>query len=187
MRHRGFPISSRFRDLLCLVLLASVLSIPAYTRAEAELGYKMTAIEPPVPAPGFVLEDMDGDRYTLKDYRDKVVLINFWATWCPPCRREMPSLERLYQSMQGKPFVVLAINQWESPDHVFSYMGDLSVFPTFPILFDSDSKVSEAFGVKGLPTSFVLDKQGRLVYRAIGGREFDHPEIEKMIDTLIAQ
>jgi thiol-disulfide isomerase/thioredoxin len=180
-------MNSRFIAWLFVALLAGALPGSASAREEAKLGYKMTPIEPPVPAPGFVLEDMDGERYTLEDFRGKVVLVNFWATWCPPCRREMPSLERLYQAMKDKPFVVLALNQWESADHVFSYMGDLSVFPTFPILFDSESRVSEAFGVKGLPTSFILDKQGRLVYRAIGGREFDNSQIEKLIDTLILE
>ena len=180
-------MNSRFIAWLFVALMAGALPGPGSAREEAKLGYTMTAIEPPVPAPDFVLEDMDGKPYTLEDFRGKVVLVNFWATWCPPCRREMPSLERLYQAMKDKPFVVLAVNQWESPDHVFSYMGDLSVFPTFPILFDSDSEVSEAYAVKGLPTSFVIDKQGRLAYRAIGGREFDHPEIERMIDMLILE
>ena len=180
-------MSSRVPALLFAAVLACVLSGSLFAREGPKLGYKLTPIDPPIPAPDFVLEDMDGERHALEDFHGKVVLVNFWATWCPPCRREMPSLERLYQNMKGKAFVVLAVNQWESPDHVFSYMGDLSVFPTFPILFDSKSALSEAFGVKGLPTSFILDKQGRIVYRAIGGREFDHPEVEKMIDALIRE
>ena len=83
------------------------------------------------------------------------MLLNFWATWCPPCRREMPALERLYQQLGAHGFVVLAVNQWEDPDHVFAYTGELNVFPSFPILFDPDSSVSERFGVKGLRNNFV--------------------------------
>jgi len=150
-----------------------------------ELSYTLTPMEPPVAAPGFTLDDMDGKSHSLSDYRGKWVLINFWATWCPPCRKEMPSLEQLYQTFHGRSFRVLAVNQWENADLVFSYLGDLDVFPSFPILFDPDSKVSEAYGVRGLPTSFIIDPQGRIAYRAVGGREFDHPEVVRLIDGLL--
>jgi thiol-disulfide isomerase/thioredoxin len=98
----------------------------------------------------------------------------------------MPALEQLYRKLDDQPFAVLAVNQWEDADHVFAYMGDLNVFPSFPILFDPESKVSAEFGVKGLPTSFLLDKQGRLVFRAVGGRAFDHPDVEQTIRRLLA-
>jgi thiol-disulfide isomerase/thioredoxin len=152
---------------------------------EPELSHRLTPVTAPVVVEPFELEDMDGERHALADYRGKVVLINFWGTWCPPCVREMPSLERLYQHLRDRPFVVLAINQWENADHVFAFMGQIDVFPTFPILFDPDSEVSQAFGVKGLPSSFLLDQEGRVVYRAVGGREFDHPEIVAVIEAML--
>ncbi len=123
----------------------------------------------------------------MADYKGKVVLVNFWATWCPPCRREMPSMERLYQKLKGEPFTVLAPDQIESFDIVFSFMGQLEPSPTFPILLDSKSTASRAWKVKGLPTSFLVDKQGRIAYRAVGGREFEHPEIESIIRKLILE
>ena len=130
---------------------------------------------------------MDDKPHALHDYRGKVVLINFWATWCPPCRKEMPALEALYQKLGSESFAVLAVNQWEDADHVFAYTGDLNVFPTFPILFDPESAISEKYGVKGLPTSFLIDKKGQLVYRAVGGRDFDHAEVERLIRELQAE
>lgn len=172
------------------LLSAALLLVvgPASAQLEApQLSHRVTPLASPVVAENFVLQDMDGNRHALEDYRGKVVLINFWATWCPPCVREMPSLERLYQTLSDEPFVVLAINQWENTDHVFAFMGQIDVFPSFPILFDPDSAVSEAFGVKGLPTSFLLDRNGRVVYRAVGGREFDHPEILELIRELLEQ
>jgi thiol-disulfide isomerase/thioredoxin len=181
---RRFPERRRGRTLFALPLLLAC----ALARAQMEvpgLSHTMTVLDEPVPAPEFVLKDMDGKPHSLKDYRGKYVLINFWATWCPPCRREMPSLEVLYRKWHDKPFMVLAINQWEDPDLVFSYMGQLDVFPTFPILFDRDSAISQAFGVKGLPTSFVVDPEGRVIMRAVGGREFDHPELERTIGELL--
>lgn len=149
------------------------------------LSHDLTELSKPVTAPDFTLPDMDGKEYSLADFRGKVVMLNFWATWCPPCRREMPSLERLHQTMEGEDFAVVAINQFEDPDLVFAYTGQLSVFPTFPILFDRDSSVAETYRVKGLPTTFLIGKSGKVRYRAVGGREFDHPEVEAIIRDLI--
>jgi len=165
--------------LLPAGLLQAQLPVP-------ELNHQLTQLATPVAAPDFTLEDMDGESYTLSHYRGKVVMVNFWATWCPPCRRELPSMEALYQSFKDKSFTVLAINQWESPDHVFAYMGQLEVFPGFPILFDRDSAVSQIYGVKGLPTTVLIDKRGRVVYRAVGGRDFNHPEVRAIIRSLLA-
>ncbi len=176
MKHRFTSLPAA---LLLLVLSAAAV-------AEEELSHSFASIDPPRSVPDFSLADMDGELHTLQDYRGKVVLVNFWATWCPPCRREMPALEQLYTRLADQPFTVLAINQWEDADHVFAYMGDLNVIPSFPILFDPESKVSADFGVKGLPTSFLLDKQGRVVFRAVGGRAFDHPDVEQTIRSLLA-
>jgi thiol-disulfide isomerase/thioredoxin len=154
---------------------------------DPDLSHSLTALPEPVPAPGFTLEDMDGEPHSLADYRGQVVLINFWATWCPPCRKEMPSLEALYQELKGEGFTVLALNQWESEELVFPFLGQLDVYPTFPILFDPESEIAEAYGVKGLPASFVVDPEGRVVYRALGGREFDHPEIMSTLRGLMGK
>ena len=160
--------------------------LPLYVTAEQPpLSHTMTALSPSQMASDFTLLDMDEESYTLSSYRGKVVMINFWATWCPPCRREMPSLERLYSKLKDQGFMVIAVNQFEDPDLVFEFTGRLSLEPTFPILFDRDSRVAEQFGVKGLPTTYLLDKEGRIRYRAIGGREFDHSEIEDMIKDLL--
>jgi thiol-disulfide isomerase/thioredoxin len=169
---------------LCIITLAS----SSFSLAEEQaLSHTLAPLDPPLAAPGFSLKDMDDEPHALQDYQGKVILLNFWATWCPPCRHEMPALEKLYLQFRKQDFVVLAINQWEDPDLVFAYTGDLNVFPTFPILFDPESTVAQQYGVKGLPTSFVIDRDGRVVYRAIGGREFDHPEIIGIIKHLLAK
>ena len=167
-------------------LLAAGLLWLAAGAAAAALGHELAALPEPVPAPDFTLEDMDGKRHTLSALRGKVVMLNFWATWCGPCREELPSLEALYQALKDEGFVVLAVNQWETPDQVFAYMGQIAVFPTFPILFDRDSRVSERYGVKGLPTTVLIDKRGRVLYRAVGGRNFDHPAVRALVRRLLA-
>ena len=150
-----------------------------------ELGHSLTRLSEPVPAPDFTLPDMDGKPHTLHEYRGKVVMLNFWATWCPPCRREMPSMEALHQEFQDKPFVVLAVNEWENTDLVFPWIGQLTRFPGFPILFDQEGVVAEQYGIQGLPTTVIIDRQGRIVYRAVGGRDFDHPEVRRVINDLL--
>ena len=174
---RYFSALSVF-SLLSVSPAAAQLPLP-------ELSHELTRLTTPIAAPDFQLEDMDGEKYSLESYRGKVVILNFWATWCPPCRREIPSMEALYQTFKDEAFAILAINEWETEDHVFAFMGELPVEPGFPILFDPDSEVAQSFGVKGLPTTLLLDTQGKIVYRAVGGRDFDHPEVKKIIRELL--
>jgi len=164
--------------LLCLLVTGAMADQPP-------LGHAMSPLSPPLPAPDFSLPDMDGASHALSDYRGKVVMLNFWATWCPPCRREMPSMERLYDKFKARGLEVVAVNQFEDPDLVFEFTGRLSLAPTFPILFDRESRVAEQYGVKGLPTTYLLDRDGNIRFQAIGGREFDHPEVEALIEQLL--
>ena len=179
-------ISSIIITLLCSSLLL-VTSTAHADWQQPELGSDLTAMRAPVPSADFELLDMDEEKVKLSDYRGKVVLLNFWATWCPPCIREMPSMEHLHQQLDADDFEVIAVNQMEDGDQVFAFTGQLEVDPTFPILFDTSSEVSMAYGVRGLPTTYLLDKQGNIRYRAVGGREFNHPEVVKVIKQLIEE
>jgi len=131
-------------------------------------------------AADFSLRDIDDKQHKLSDYRGKVVIVNFWATWCPPCRFELPSMEKLWQATKNKDVVMLAINIGEDADTIFTFTADYPV--TFPLLLDSDSAVLKKYPVLGLPTTFVIDPQGRLVYRAVGTREWDD---QKIIDAIL--
>jgi len=169
-------------------LVALALLIVAAVAGAADLpplGHRMSPMSQPVAAPEFTLPDMDGENHALSDFRGKVVMLNFWATWCPPCRREMPSMQRLYEKFRERGLVVVAVNQFEDPDLVFEFTGRLSLEPTFPILFDRESRISEQYRVRGLPTTYLIDRQGTIRYQAIGGREFDHPDVEKLIEGLL--
>ncbi len=99
----------------------------------------------------------------------------------------MPSLERLRRTLEAEPFAILAVDQMEKFDLVFAFTGQLDPAPGFPILLDESGQSAKAWGVKGLPASFVVDKQGRIAYRAMGGREFDHPRIRELILELIRE
>ena len=148
------------------------------------LAHNLT-MQAPKPAPALKLKDIEGKSHDLAKLRGKVVLINFWATWCPPCRREMPSMERLAQRFKGQPFVVLAVDVGEDIDTIEAFTSQLDTTLTFPILLDTRSHAMRAWRVAGLPTTFLIDKQGRIVASAIGGRAFDHPEIVKAVGKLM--
>ena len=172
--------------LSALFLQLSTLSAQAAWE-QPKLGYRLNPLPQPVEAPNFKLEDIDEYEYDFSEYRGKVVLLNFWATWCPPCRREMPSMERLYKKYQDKDFSVIAVNQMEDEDKIFAFTGALETQLTFNILLDTKSTVSQNYDVRGLPTTYLIDKEGRIRYRAVGGREFDHPKVEKIIQSLMRE
>ncbi len=119
------------------------------------------------PAPPFTLNDLEGHPVNLMDYQGKVVLLTFWATWCEPCKKEMPEIEAAYEQHKDQGFVVLAINFGENPDPArsFAHHGRL----TFPILLDPSVKVASRYGVVSLPVSFFIDSNGLIRERVFGG------------------
>lgn len=164
-----------------MILFASSVS---HAAGPPPLTHNLTMIKKPKLAPALQLKNMDDELVNIKDLKGKVVVVNFWATWCPPCRREMSSLERLHLATQDKNVVVLAVNVGEDIDTVFPFMGMIDPAPSFPILFDTNGTVMTKWKVRGLPTTYIVSPEGKIVYRAIGGREFDHPSIEKAVISL---
>ena len=127
------------------------------------------------PAPDFQLEDTEGNKVSLADLRGKVVLVNFWATWCPPCRAEMPSMEKLNEAMAADDFVMLAINVEENGRTVVPAF--LKKTPhAFSILYDDQGIVQERYGVYKFPESFVIRKDGVIDDKVIGAIDWAHPE-----------
>lgn len=137
-----------------------------------------------LPAPELNAHDLSGATRTLADYRGKVVLLNFWATWCPPCHREMPSLERLRIRMAGQPLEIVAISSAETPEEVRAYLSKMKL--GFPILLDSDSSNTRRWKVFALPTTFVLDAEGRIHHVLTGPTEWDEGEALAVINAMLA-
>ena len=172
------------RALISLLFLAA----PGLAgSAEPPLQSSLIPLKPRLAAPAMVLKDMEGKTIDLASLRGKVIVVNFWATWCPPCRREFPSMERLRQKLVGKPLVILAVNEGENVETIEQFTSQLDEQSNFPILLDLEGEAMAFWPVRGLPTSFIVDKRGRMAYRAIGGREFDHPEIVRSIELLIGE
>jgi len=137
-----------------------------------------------LPGPELKAHDLSGATRTLADYRGKVVLLNFWATWCPPCLREMPSLERLRIRMAGQALEIVAISSAETPEEVKAYLSKMKL--GFPILLDSDSSNTRRWKVFALPTTFVLDAEGRIRHVLTGPTEWDEGEALAVIDGMLA-
>jgi peroxiredoxin len=136
----------------------------------------------PFAAPDFTLKGEDGKTYRLKDYRGKVVILNFWATWCPPCREEMPSMERAWQIIKDKGIVILAVNVGEDADTIFEFTGQYPV--TFPLPMDINGEVIKQYPIRGLPTTYIIDPAGRATHRAVGSREWDDPVLLQQLEEM---
>jgi thiol-disulfide isomerase/thioredoxin len=145
-------------------------------------GKGMTAMSDRPPAPELDMRDLDGLHHTLAGHRGKVLIVNFWATWCPPCREEMPSMERAWQAVKDEGIVLLAINVGETEEQIGNFTGKYPV--TFPLLLDEDASGTQRWPVQGLPTTYVVDAEGRLAFRAIGGRDWDDPALLDQVRAL---
>jgi peroxiredoxin len=135
-----------------------------------------------VVAPPFDLLDPQGKHHQLKDYRGRVVIVNFWASWCVPCRRELPSMNRAWAKLKPKGVVMLAINLGEEVEAVQAFLKDFPI--DFPVLLDRQGRTSQEWRVRGLPTTFVLNPQGEIAYREIGEREWDAAALLHKVLTL---
>lgn len=169
---------------LFLSLMMTILSQTTLAADPPPLTHQFTEITPRLPMADLKLYDMDEEIFDIKTMKGKVLIVNFWATWCPPCRREMTSLEKLYLATKDNHVVVVAVNMGEDIETVFSFINSIEPSPSFPIVFDTDSSVMEQWKVVGLPTTYIVDKKGKVAYKAIGGREFDHPDILRKVSTL---
>jgi thiol-disulfide isomerase/thioredoxin len=169
-----------FSGLLCL----ASLTVQA---ADPPLQTTLTPVSPRLNAPPLELANLEGKAVALSWLKGKVVIVNFWATWCPPCRREFASMERLRKIMADRPLEILAVNEGEQVDVIEQFTATLDMPPSFPIVLDTTGDSMSLWPVRGLPTTFVIDKKGRMAYRAIGGREFDHAQILHKIEALLRE
>jgi peroxiredoxin len=135
------------------------------------------------PTPALELPDMTGRMHQLRDYRGQVVLVNFWATWCAPCREEMPSIGTLKRRLAGRPFVVLAVNVNEPGSRIRKFLADLPL--DFPVLADTDGRTTRAWGVRVLPATFVIARDGRIRYVARGELDWADPHVVSLISELL--
>lgn len=135
-------------------------------------------------APGFRVPTLSGATVRLEDYRGRVLFLNFWATWCPPCRQEMPSMQRVYERFRQRPFSMLAISQDTSVDAVRDFVSSLRL--SFEIGLDPDGELPVRYGVTGFPETFIIDANGAVVRHVIGPLEWDNAEVVAFLEEMVA-
>lgn len=172
-----------FQSLLFVLILLAFYS-PAEGIDTLLLKAEIKPIKGNPIAPNFNLEDLNGKKVHLKKYRGQIVFLNFWATWCGPCKEEMPSMEALYQKFRERGFVFLTISvDYEKKKKVKEFIDKHHY--TFPVLIDSKCLTLDLYGVKGIPTTILIDKKGRMVGRAVGPKDWKGPEIVNILNQLI--
>jgi len=137
-----------------------------------------------LPAPDFTFPGLDGKKVSLSDYRGKVVFVNIWATWCPPCVEEMPSMQKLYQKLKGEDFEILAVSiDSKGAKIVAPFMKKYKL--TFPALMDSLGTIKRIYKTTGVPESYIIDKDGILAKKVIGPLDWSRPDILRLFRDLI--
>ncbi len=154
---------------LGILLVALLLYFALFSQTQVS---KTAGVSVGKPAPNFTLRTLEGKEVSLSDLRGKIVLVNFWATWCPPCREEMPLFEEVYRKYKDKGFEILAVSTDTSAEAVRKFVKEFKV--SFPVLMD-DGKVSTSYGIQGLPTSFLIDREGKVIKIRLG----KYREVEK--------
>ncbi len=165
-----------FRGMLLFVffLLLSTEALPDPWAIESIIGKR---------APYFSLKGRDGREYSIIDFRGYVVVLNFWASWCPPCRKEIPALERLQKDYLGKRLKVITVSTDSRKADLDSFLKKYPI--GLPVLHDSELKVWRKYRVFSLPTTFLIDREGIIIERFMGGRDWASPEMKAMIDKLL--
>ena len=181
-RSRAWPRWFDRGVLAVVLLLLSVAPLWAQSGIPAQV---LKPLAEPRAAPELALLALDGRQYGLADFEGRVILVNFWATWCPPCRKEMPALERLAQHFPGADFEVVGVNVGESVERIQDFLQTLPVLPAFPMLLDRDGSVSQAWHARVVPTTWVVDRSGHIVLGAVGEVDFDSPDLRGQIQALL--
>jgi len=166
-----------------LVIYAAAFLLCAATAGAAVAPWEIDSLMGK-PAPAFTVRDLAGKRHSIADYRGKVVLINIWATWCPPCREEMKPLRELYLRYRDRGFTILAVSVDKKPKAVRAFVKKLPL--PFPVLSDPDGDVASLYRVFAYPTSFIVGRDGRIADIITGAREWLDPEFTAELEKLLA-
>ncbi len=169
---------------LAAITLSWLIPVTALGQQQEVLrNLRLAPVDHPGPAPRFLSMTPGGEKFGSDDLKGKLVVLNFWATWCPPCRLEMPSMERLYQEFKGEGLEVVAINFMEREKPITSFVKEN--WFTFPVLLDKKGEIARNYGVHGLPVTFLIARNGNLLARSMGYKDWYKPETRQLISALL--
>ena len=163
-----------------VVLTASATGLETEREAAGLLGLRQ-----PTKTIDFGLENLSGEEILLSSFEGKVVLLNFWATWCGPCRSEIPSMQALYDDLESEGLEIVAVNLRESSSTVASFVKEFGM--TFPVLLDATGEIGSTYGASSIPTTYVIDRKGFAVSGIIGSIEWDTPRMRTYLTSLLDQ
>jgi thiol-disulfide isomerase/thioredoxin len=174
-----------FSGLAAVLFFNEKLLAKTDSRGMERLFSSMSVIKvPPTKDPVRInLKDLNGNNISLSDFNGKIVFLNFWTTWCPTCRIEMPSMEKLHRKLKDKDFAMVTVNLQESASQVKAFFKEFKL--TFTALLDSNGEVGASFGIRAIPTTYILDKTGRIIGLVNGPREWDSKEATALFEYLI--
>jgi peroxiredoxin len=184
LRAALFPAAFILLGLTVLQILDPVTAAGSDETDLAQLFRDMYIMQSPgagIPVE-FELNDANGGPHKLSDFRGKIVFLNFWTTWCPTCRIEMPSMEKLHQQFKNTDFAMMTINLQESVSRVKEFFKEFKL--TFTALMDTRGDVGVMFSINQIPTTYILDKKGRIIGKALGPREWDSPKSIALFEHL---
>jgi len=164
-----------------IFLLCSLFSVQLVASSGSKNTIKQ--LTESIISPNFELNDLEDSSRTLDEFDGKVIAVNFWATWCPPCREELPSMQATYEEFKDDGFIILGINVGEDWGVVASFLDALEI--DFPILLDLESNTMNEWGGYGLPTTFIVDRSGSITHRIDGGRNWGDPLFRNQLIEII--
>ena len=174
--------------IIFILLLSIVLNVSlfiTYSAAGHEdyaLNFGVQEYPDPIEAVDFTLKDSDNKKVSLKNYRGKIIMLNFWATWCAPCRLEMPSMEKLHRQFKDKGLIILSVASGEKTERVNKFIKEYEI--TFPALIDYDQEVTDTYKVWALPTTYFINAEGKVISRINGSRDWDTKEATQYISSI---
>ena len=164
------------KKIVLLLTALFLLSISAFgenqKKATPKVGYEIGNI-----IPDFSVTDLNGKSKNIKEFRGKTVMLNFWATWCPPCRAEMPSMEKLWNKSKNKNFVIIAVSVDQSPTSKVAEFIKTNKY-TFPVFHDANGKLAEMFLIRSIPTTYIVDKSGVILSKTMGAEDWSKLEVK---------
>ena len=169
-------------DVIFVLLITSVLAFGE------DNYFKTLGIQKPskeIEAVDFSAVSINGQEVNLKDFKGKVIFLNFWATWCGPCKMEVKDIDNMNKKLKGKKFVVLAVDVQEDAKKIKSFMKDNKI--SFPVYLDKDGKISYQYGVRGIPTTYIIGPDWKIVGRAVGPRPWNGKDSIKFMESLMGK